>query len=1454
MTVAGRWRKIVFGLVLIGLLLGAVLYGFVVQGTLADMVREAVVSQVTTALGRKVTLSGVSGDPLRGVALEGVHVSTRTGAPAGTFFEAPRLIAHFQIFRLIRDLLTGRGVTSSLTAVEVDRPFLVLTVDAKGQWNYADLLAHAQATAAPNFAGTIEVREGTLVFTDASATPARPFLAHFERITGTLDLAQAPRIRISADAINTDGETPAILHVAGTAGLDDGTVDLDLMTRGAPAAHWGPYVAPLPWLLWQGGTVEGTLHLLISPNGLGTTLDYRGQLFVRHGRALVLPQRTPLSDVVGPLAVDTSSVSTTGLTMTVGTSPVFVRGDVSLGSGVAMDLVLRSESLDLATLQHLLFPTAKLRVSGVVRGEARVVGPADALEITGTIADGVGMIADQPFAHLSTDFQYAGGLLGFDELGAATSGGTVHGALRLDLDGGTFFVLADGHELNAGAIVSALGMPPTPSLQGRISGFVAAAGKPGAIIAQGRVQMGRGSVYGTDFDGAESLFWYGRGGLEVDHFAVSNGAASVHASGTMAPTGALALDVVARNVNLKSVGSRFGIASAMTGTADLGGSISGSVESPVFTGELEAHHGTLGPLPYSLARGDVRVTPTGLSTGLLTLRDGAALFQAAGAVQWNGTQHLDMTMQASGVPAQQLVDLGGVPLQVGGTVQGTVRFFGEGSNIYAQGAVALRDGTIEGQRLDAAQASFRLDASGLILEQAVADIGGSTIEAQGTVGRNGVVAITFAAHAFDLQTLSVLNSDLMRATGTVDLTGTMSGTVSSPAVTAQLSATALNLNGQLFDAASGSAGYRGGRLSLMPLDLQQGQGRFRVSGSLEFRRESIVNLDASVHGAELTTLLGLARVTSPVPVQGRVDGTFAASGPLRNPAASLNFQLTDGKLGDHPVREAVVRAELANHAVTLQTFSIKPERGELVGVGHINLRGTSDVEFSGRGLPLDIVRPVFRLKRPLQGDLDFIVQASGTLADPQVGISTAVTKGAIGEASFDRLVAQLFYRDGLLHVEEGLLQEGKHKVKAEGTVPFNPAQFRFDDARPMDLRLFLADADLSVLGVLTDQIERAEGPLVGEVLLSGSASQPRMVGSLTVADGMIKLKNLEPALTGVHGNLTFNADEIRVGSLEAKLGAGTVSVSGSVGIRDFRAAALDLQLAVHGARLTYTPYFVGVVDSEVHLGGSATTPDLSGTVMLSQGDLFVPRTSPADPSAAKVAGLPVGLNLDVLAGEGLWVNAGSLRLQVSGTVHASGTRQQPRLSGAVEASRGTFSAFNSTFTLLEGQATFAEFRGTTPYLDARAVTHIGQTTIYVQIQGTPDDPDLLLSSDPPLSHRQIVALLAGQAGIAQLRGDQEGALRLQLSQVFFGSVGVAVGRALGFEEFTIQYEPSQPLQLRIGRLVVDNLYITFEERFVTPDPYYAWSLDFRLAPTSTVSFSVDNKATHMIMYRYTVRF
>jgi hypothetical protein len=185
----------------------------------------------------------------------------------------------------------------------------------------------------------------------------------------------------------------------------------------------------------------------------------------------------------------------------------------------------------------------------------------------------------------------------------------------------------------------------------------------------------------------------------------------------------------------------------------------------------------------------------------------------------------------------------------------------------------------------------------------------------------------------------------------------------------------------------------------------------------------------------------------------------------------------------------------------------------------------------------------------------------------------------------------------------------------------------------------------------------------------------------------------------------------------------------------------------------------------------------------------------------------------------------------------------------------------------------------TPSIDALAETRLSiprptpsrpsnfeRATVRLHVTGTPDALDLQLSSDPPFSRNEIIAALGRQSGFAALftgGTDLEAALLNELSNALFGQVGRAVASALGLQEFTLEYDAERQLSLRIGTLLIENLYLTWTT-FLTrtanqtteliPEPRTVWALEYRLSPTTRVSFSVDNFARWNFLYRVTYAF
>ncbi|MGH2628154.1 MAG: hypothetical protein ACRDHY_16060, partial [Anaerolineales bacterium] len=420
-----------------------------------------------------------------------------------------------------------------------------------------------------------------------------------------------------------------------------------------------------------------------------------------------------------------------------------------------------------------------------------------------------------------------------------------------------------------------------------------------------------------------------------------------------------------------------------------------------------------------------------------------------------------------------------------------------------RGTLALREGRVEGQQVDEATASFRWVGDTLHLDQAQARVRDSLVQASGTVRRDGETEMTISARQFDLRHLTILPPQLLAVNGKVDLTGRISGKGLSR-VAGRLSSSDLMLNGQRFDQVEGVVRWAQGRLYLEPLTLRQEQGRYTITGTMQLQGPVSFDLQGEVAGGRFSTLLGLGGVRPPFPLDGRLDGVVRVEGTPDAPTAALDVRLTQGRLGDHPIDEGQAVLSARGDVVAVERLRLRSGAGEIAAQGRVALRGSSALEVAGSNLNMDLLRPLLGLRRPLRGTLSFTTQFSGTLSDPEIGLSLELRDGGVEGLTFDSLVANAFYQDGLFHIEEALLTEGSNRVKGTGTIPFNPATRSLGESRPMRFEISLVEANLGLLTLLTPQVQEASGRMEGQVTLSGTPRMPEMSGRLTVRGGRIK--------------------------------------------------------------------------------------------------------------------------------------------------------------------------------------------------------------------------------------------------------------------------------------------------------------------------------------------------------------
>ena len=466
--------------------------------------------------------------------------------------------------------------------------------------------------------------------------------------------------------------------------------------------------------------------------------------------------------------------------------------------------------------------------------------------------------------------------------------------------------------------------------------------------------------------------------------------------------------------------------------------------------------------------------------------------------------------------------------------------------------------------------------------------------------------------------------------------------------------------------------------------------------------------------------------------------------------------------------DAAIHARVDGTALPLETLAIViPERLEPNGSLSIN----GDLRFADG---------------TIDGDVEVAVQ-DGSLSTEYAGetLSTDFTARGAAQLSDNRLTSSLDVKlDGLGGVEGGASLPDIFNADA-------PLSGTFD----IDVD------DLSIVAVLVPDVQSPGGRLSGEVSLSGTRSQPQLLGELRLLDGRFTLVPAGIDVTDMEVNLRRPVtDGLRLngtarsgdGTLEFNGGLSAGTDSGEIAQIAIRGSDVEL-LRLAEQSVTASP------DVDIVFGAESTS--VSGSVGIPAADITVDALpqSAARPSADVVVHREEGtqgateretiLDVAVSLGEKVRVAGYGLSTRVQGALDVEGSSRRAFVgAGRLELHDGEYEAFGQTLTIDRGELLFNGPLDM-PQLNIRATRDAGEVTAGVHLTGTPNDLRSTVFSEPTMRDGDALSyLLTGRplSGASSSEGNtlNQAAFALGLSRA--GAVTEQIRGTLGLETLTVE--------------------------------------------------------------------
>jgi translocation and assembly module TamB len=642
------------------------------------------------------------------------------------------------------------------------------------------------------------------------------------------------------------------------------------------------------------------------------------------------------------------------------------------------------------------------------------------------------------------------------------------------------------------------------------------------------------------------------------------------------------------------------------------------------------------------------------------------------------------------------------------------------------------------------------------------------------------------------------------------------------------------------------------------VDFMQSAGRAQAKIQLDAR-----NVGAAGTQVEHLTLAG--RIDDPtthphVALQLAADGIASngITGMARVDAQGFQDALTLKVMSDlHKVgggdarvtTTGVLNATTAQLSVSALQAQYKGETAQLLAPVRVSFRDGLAVDRLRVGVQhavLEIagrVSPTFDVKASLRnvtpalaktfmpdleadGTMTLDARLTGTTAEPRGTVRVNATglrmrTGAARTLSAANLVATADLNGRSARVDARLVGGTQIRLAATGQVPLSAAG-------PIDVH-----ANGTIDAAIANPIieaggRRVKGQVTLDVAVTGTVSAPQIKGNLRLAGGDIQDYALGAHLTNVDASIQANGDTLRIASMSARAGPGTVEASGTFGMLA-RGRPVDVKLTARNAQPLASDLVTANMDADLTLRGqSQTRLDAAGKIKINHADITIPNALPPTvaaldvrrpgqkrpaPSAGPIA--VIGLDLAIDAPRAIFVRGRGLDAEVGGELHVRGTSAAPQISGGLDMRRGTFDLAGTSLKFTSGKVSFTGTGLTQkidPTLDFAAETASGGITAKLGVAGYADAPKITLTSTPELPQDEVLARLLFGVSIKELTPlqiAQIGAALATLSGVGGGGVNplMAAQKSLGLDRLSVGGTSTGGASVEAGRYVSERVYL-----------------------------------------------
>ncbi|MDU7928424.1 MAG: translocation/assembly module TamB domain-containing protein [Veillonella sp.] len=501
-----------------------------------------------------------------------------------------------------------------------------------------------------------------------------------------------------------------------------------------------------------------------------------------------------------------------------------------------------------------------------------------------------------------------------------------------------------------------------------------------------------------------------------------------------------------------------------------------------------------------------------------------------------------------------------------GNIDGEIRILGKNNQVTdAVGAVEGRQIGIHGVVVDTVKANFT-HADNRTNITVVGTMGDGTLSGYGYI-QNGNVDATISGNALPLTALSpIIGQDV---DGTLNTSFAIKGIVDNPNVTGTVWGQEVHYKGARFNNIHGDIKLDNHILTIINGHIGDGDGGYDVNGWYNLDTDAL-DLNARARAARIENVI---RTVTDVPITGWFETDNHITGTAANPIIEGRAHLWDGSAYEKLVTNAFAKYNYQNDTLELYRFDIEGYGATITGGGTVS-KEVINVDFEGKNI--DMGRLLINTGYKVDGLVSGRGQITGSMDNPQFnGYISSDALSVNGELLND-IHGRVYADKSVVNVQDFTFAEadgGRYAVKGG---------IKFDDSRQLFGVLDVTNGSVkNLLNLLDRSNEHIDGKLNGSVEIGGTRDNPSVNVTGKINDVSIDEKIVGDATI----NASFANRKFKVTTLKLPVGDGLIAIGGTMdldGQADLQVALKDVDivpfLPLIGKDIQATGWVTGVVN------------------------------------------------------------------------------------------------------------------------------------------------------------------------------------------------------------------------------------------------------------------------------------